>query len=73
MARSACIDCGWKNSCQKLERLNCDNDERNNPGHTNGMFGIIILICSAKNCDRSYKTGGEKGGEKEDKMERCIL
>lgn len=63
---STCIDCIWKNSCQKLERLNCDGDKRNNPGHTKDMFEIIILICSAKNCDRSYKTGGEKEDKKDE-------
>jgi hypothetical protein len=26
---------------------------------------MVILRCSAKNCDRSYKTGGEKEDKKE--------
>lgn len=34
-------------------------DKRNNPGHTNDVFEVIIYTCSAKNCDRSYKIGGE--------------
>jgi hypothetical protein len=65
MIKSACMDCIWKNSCQKLERFDCDDDKRNNPEHTKEIFEIIILRCSTKNCDRSYKTGGEKEDKKE--------
>lgn len=58
--KSLCMDCMWQKSCQKLERLNGDGDKRINPGHIKDMFEVIILKCSAKNCDRSYKTGGEQ-------------
>lgn len=40
-------------------------DKRNNPGHTNDIFEVIILTCSTKNCDRSYKIGGDKTDKKE--------
>lgn len=36
-------------------------DTRNNPGHTNDVFEVIILTCSTKNCDRSYMAGKEDG------------
>ena len=58
------MDCVWRKTCQKLERLNESDDKRNNPGHTNGMFEIIVLTCSTKNCDRSYKIGGDKSDRK---------
>ena len=61
MAKSVCIDCTWKKSCKKLERINGIGDKRNNPGHTNDVFEVIILTCSTKNCDRSYRTGKEDG------------
>ena len=64
MAKSVCVDCVWRKTCQKLERLNGDDDKRNNPGHTKERFEIIVLTCSTKNCDRTYKTGKED--EKED-------
>ncbi len=64
MTKSVCIDCIWKKSCQKLERFNGDDDKRNNPGHTKEIFEIIIYNCSAKNFDRSYRTGGEKEDKK---------
>ncbi len=66
MMKSVCIDCIWKNSCQKLERLNGSGDKRDNPGHAKEIFEIIIRKCSTKNCDRlkcgrSYKTEKEEG------------
>ena len=39
-------------------------DTRNNPGHTNDIFEVIVLTCSTKNIDRSYKTGGDKADQK---------
>lgn len=60
MAKSICIDCIWRNSCQKFERINGIGDNRNNPGHERDIFEVIILRCSVKNYDRSYKTGGDK-------------
>lgn len=64
MTKSTCIDCIWKKSCQKLERLNGNDDKRNNPGYAKEIFEIIILRCSTKDCDRSYKTGGEVNKKK---------
>jgi hypothetical protein len=64
MSKSTCNDCVWKRSCQKLERLNGDEDKRNNPGRAKEIFEIIVLTCSTKNCDRSYKMGGDKADKK---------
>lgn len=61
MTKSVCVDCIWKKSCQKLERINGIDDKRNNLGHTNDMFEVIILTCSTKNYDRSYRTEKEDG------------
>ena len=61
MAKSVCRDCIWRKSCQKFERLNGSDDQRDNPGHAKEIFEIIVLTCSTKNCDRSYKTGKEDG------------
>lgn len=33
-------------------------DSRNNPGHTNDVFEVVVVQCSMKNCDRSYKGDG---------------
>lgn len=60
MAKSICVDCVWKKSCQKLERIKNIDDSRKNPGHTNDAFEVIILSCSTKNYDRSYKIGGDE-------------
>lgn len=65
MMKSVCMDCIWKKSCQKLERINGIGDKRNNPGHTNDIFEVIVLTCSTKNCDRSYGTGDDKIDKKE--------
>lgn len=35
-------------------------DSRNNPGHTNDVFIAIIIQCSMRNCDRSYKGDDEE-------------
>lgn len=70
MTKSACVDCIWKKSCQKLERINGIGDKRNNPGYTNEVFEVIIHTCSTKNYDRSYKTGGDKA-DKEIGMYYC--
>lgn len=59
ISKSVCMDCIWRKTCQKLERLNGGDDKRNNPGHTNDIFELIILTCSTKNYDRSYKTGDD--------------
>ena len=59
LTKSICIDCIWKKSCQKLERINGIGDKRNNPGYTNEVFEVIIHTCSTKNYDRSYKAGKE--------------
>ena len=59
MSKSVCADCIWKKSCQKLERLNGDGDKRNNPGHTRDIFEVIVINCSTKNYDRSYKADGK--------------
>lgn len=52
--KSICSDCVWKDTCQRLERVN-NVDKRNNPGHTKDIFDVVILRCSLKNFDRSYK------------------
>lgn len=70
MTKSACVDCIWKKSCQKLERINGIGDKRTNPGHTNEVFEVIILTCSTKNYDRLYKTGGDKA-DREKGMYYC--
>lgn len=31
-------------------------DSRNNPGHVNDVFEVIVVQCSIKNYDRSYKS-----------------
>lgn len=60
MTKSVCIDCIWKKSCQKLERINSIDDSRKSPVYINDVFEIIIYKCSTKNYDRSYKIGGDK-------------
>lgn len=52
--KSICVDCVWRGTCQKLERINT-TDKRENPGHTKDVFEIIVLRCSMRNYDRSYK------------------
>lgn len=37
-------------------------DRRINPGHTNDIFEVIIVNCSLKNCDRSYKIDSDNAG-----------
>lgn len=54
MRKSTCFDCTWKNSCQRLARINTDN-KRNDLRHVNDVFEVIIFSCSLKNYDRSYR------------------
>jgi hypothetical protein len=53
--KSICLDCIWKDSCQKLYKLHemCDS-KMVNPGKPVDIFDIIIITCSLKNYDRSY-------------------
>lgn len=53
------MDCIWKDSCQRLERINIP-DKRDAPGHPKDIFEIIVVSCSLKNCDRSYDGRKEK-------------
>ncbi len=68
MNKSVCMDCEWKNSCQRLERVNTQ-DGRIAHDRRNDIFEIIIISCSLKNYDRSYKTGGDK---EENGMYYCL-
>lgn len=60
VSKSICNDCIWKNSCQKLAKINGMDDRRNNPGYTNDKFEVLILDCSLKNYDRSYGNSKKK-------------
>lgn len=51
-----CVDCKWKDSCQTLKKIDEIRDRRQNSGHTNDTFEVVIYQCSIKNYDRSYKT-----------------
>ncbi len=57
IARSVCVDCIWKDSCQKLHKLHemCDS-KRVYPGKPVDVFDVIITTCSLKDFDRSYKS-----------------
>lgn len=56
-----CIDCIWIGSCNSFKKVDEMRDRRNNPGHLNDIFEAIIVTCSNKNYDRSYKMGNDKG------------
>ena len=64
MSKSVCMDCVWRKTCQKLERINGGGDKRKNPGRAKEIFEIIVYSCSTKNCDRTYKIGGDKSDKK---------
>ena len=55
--KSICRDCLWKETCGSLKKIDDMRDRRNNPGHINDVFEVIVAQCSTKNCDRSYKSG----------------
>lgn len=38
------------------------SDGRNDPGHKNDIFQVIIVNCSIKNYNRSYKGGDDDSG-----------
>lgn len=38
------------------------DDSRDNPGHSNTKFEVIIVTCSMKNIDRSYRIGRDDTG-----------
>jgi len=40
--------------------MNNVGDSRNNPGYTNTIIESIIVVCTLKNYDRSYRTNNEK-------------
>jgi len=60
--KSVCIDCVWKDSCQKLHKLHemCDS-KRVNPGKPVDVFDVIVTTCSLKDFDRSYNNGNSVG------------
>lgn len=60
--KSVCVDCIWINSCNSFRKIDDMCDRRDNPGHTNTVFEVIIHQCSTKNCDRSYKTDEDNKG-----------
>lgn len=60
MRKSVCVDCIWRNSCQRLARIQGIGDHRNSR-HNVDVFEIIILTCSLKNYDRSYRTEDKDG------------
>ena len=54
------MDCVWRDSCQSFKKVNEMRDMRDNPGRPNTVFEAIIVNCSIKNIDRSYK--GDNNG-----------
>lgn len=63
MRKSVCIDCAWKDSCQKLKKLHEMCDTRIvNPDRPVDIFDVIIVTCSLKNFDRSYRCGSSTEG-----------
>lgn len=66
------MDCVWKKSCQRLERIN-GSDKKGNHNHKGDIFEVIIITCSIKNYDRSYKVGDggrdNKGGDSIDRKQ----
>lgn len=60
--KSVCTGCVWKDSCQKLYRLRemCDS-KVSSPDRPVDIFDVVIVNCSLKNLDRSYKNGNDKG------------
>ena len=61
--KSVCLDCVWKHSCGKLQRICECGDERDNPGHVRDIFDVVVITCSTKNYDRSYKGIKEEEGK----------
>jgi hypothetical protein len=51
MEKSACFDCIWNKTCQKLERLNGSDNRDDN--REKEIFELIIKKCSLQNYDRS--------------------
>jgi hypothetical protein len=62
ITRSVCIDCVWKDSCQKLHKLHemCDS-KRVYHGKPVERFDVIVTTCSLKDFDRTYKNGNNVG------------
>lgn len=69
--KSVCVDCNGKDSCQKLKKLHemCDS-KRTNPARSNDVFDVVVLNCSLKNYDRSYKL---RSGDGREGMYYCTL
>lgn len=59
--KSTCIDCTWRSSCTSFKKVDGIRDSRDNSGHKNDTFQAIIIQCSMKNYDRSYREDGELG------------
>lgn len=53
--KSVCVDCIWKCSCSNIKKIDGIRDRRDNPGHINDIFKVVVIQCSMKNYDRSYK------------------
>jgi hypothetical protein len=55
ITKSVCVDCVWKDSCQKLHKLHemCDS-KRIYPGKPTDVFDVVVVTCSLKNFDRTY-------------------
>lgn len=55
ITKSVCVDCVWKESCQKLHKLHkmCDS-KRICPRKPTDVFDVVVTTCSLKNFDRSY-------------------
>lgn len=63
---SVCINCNWKGSCQKVNKLRemCSNGTSDS-GRPTDTFNVIVTRCSLKNLDRSYDNGKNRGGNKD--------
>ncbi len=61
---SVCVDCNWKNSCQKVSKLRemC-NTKVNDTGRPTDTFNVVVTRCSLKNLDRSIDNGKNRGGK----------
>lgn len=59
--KSVCADCIWMDSCQSFKKIDEIRDKRNNPDHKNDILEAIIVKCSIKNLDRSYRGDDNTG------------
>lgn len=63
ISKSICIDCIWQDSCQKLHKLRemC-NTRIVNTDRPVDVFDVIIITCSLKNFNRSYRSNNDMEG-----------